>query len=161
MQHLLDLLAGFPPYFKYLVLAFTPTIELRGAVPWAVQQGDTGYLPLILIANYVIFFPAYFFLELVYDRIPHGSWLHRKLDSAREKAHPLVEKYGLLGIALFVAVPLPGTGAYSGTAAAWLLGMDRRKALLGVVIGVTIAFLIVWAISEGVAFGFRSMTPSQ
>lgn len=160
MQHLIDLLAQLPPYLKYLALAVTPTIELRGAVPWAVQQGDTAYLPLIVIANYLVFFPTYFILQWVYKHIPEGTWLHRKLERVRDKAHPLVEKYGLLGIAFFVAVPLPGTGAYSGSAAAWLLGMDWRRALIGVIIGVSIAFVIVWAISEGVAFGVRSALPS-
>ena len=149
-----DLLAGLPPYVKYIVLTMVPWIELRGAVPWAVQQGDQLYLPLILIANCLVFFPAYFILGWVYHLIPENTWLHRKLESARAKAHPLVERYGVLGLAVFVAVPLPGTGAYSGSVAAWLLGMDWHKALLAVVIGVTGALCIVWAASEAIAAGF-------
>jgi uncharacterized membrane protein len=151
-----DFIGQLPPYVKYLVLTAVPWIELRGAVPWAVQQGETAYLPLIAITNILIFFPTFFILEFVYDLIPEGSWLHRKLENARAKAHPLVEKYGVIGLALFVAIPLPGTGAYSGSAASWLLGMDWRKALLGVALGVLIALALVWALSEAVSFGFRS-----
>lgn len=148
-----DLLLQLPPYLKYVALTWVPWIELRAAVPLAVQQGEQAYLPLILLANLAIFWPGSLFLDLVYHRIPEGSWLHRKLEGIRVKAHPLVERYGVLGLAVFVAIPLPGTGAYSGTAAAWLLGMDRKKAFLGVSLGVFAAFLIVWALAEGVVAG--------
>ncbi len=150
-----EFIASLPPYLKYVILAMVPWIELRGAVPWAVQQGETVYIPIIVVANIAVFFPTYFILEWAYEHIPEGSWLHTKLEKARAKAHPLVEKYGLLGLALFVAVPLPGTGAYSGTCAAWLLGLGWRRALLGVALGVVVACGLVWALSETVAFGFR------
>lgn len=150
---MLDLLAGLPPYVKYVVISMVPWIELRGAIPLAIQQADRTYLPLILIANILVFFPTYFILSWVYQHIPENSWLHRKLEKARAKTHPLVERYGLLGLALFVAIPLPGTGAYSGTAAAWLLGITWRRAFVGVAIGVTIAFGVVWGLSEAVARG--------
>ncbi len=152
---MLELLAGLPPYVKYVVVAMVPWIELRGAIPWAIQQADRAYLPLILIANVLVFFPTYFILSWVYRHIPENSWLHRKLEKARAKAHPLVAKYGLLGLALFVAIPLPGTGAYSGTAAAWLLGMEWHRAFAAVAIGVTIAFGVVWGLSEAVARGLN------
>lgn len=151
-----DLIATLPPYLKYMVLAMVPWIELRGAIPWAVQQKEVQYVLLIVIANILVFFPTYFILDWVYELIPEGSWLHRKLESARAKAHPLVEKYGVLGLAFFVGVPLPGTGAYAGSCAGWLLGMGWRKTFLGVAIGVVIAAVIVWALSVTVAYGFRS-----
>jgi uncharacterized membrane protein len=150
-----ELVEQLPPYLKYLVLTMVPWVELRGAVPWAVQQGDREYLPLILLANCLVFFPTYFILGWVYHLIPEGSWLHRKLEKARAKAHPQVERYGLLGLALFVGVPLPGTGAYTGSAVAWLLDMEWHRALFAVCLGVGVAFLIVWALAEGVAAGFR------
>lgn len=142
-----------PPYLKYLVLTAAPWIELRGSIPLAIQQAERLYLPLILITNCLVFFPTYFILEWVYERIPEGSWLHRKLESIRAKAHPLVEKYGFFGLAVFVAIPLPGTGAYSGSCAAWLLDMEWHKAFFSVALGVLGAFLIVWGVSEAVAAG--------
>lgn len=143
-----ELVAGLPAYLKYVVLTVVPWVELRGAVPWAVQQGDRVYLPLIVLSNVAVFFPVYFITEWIYERIPEGSWLHRQLERIREKARPKVEKWGVFGLALFVGVPIPGTGAYSGSLAAWLLDMEWRRALTGVALGVLIAFCIVWAVSE-------------
>lgn len=151
-----ELIADLPPYVKYVVLTMVPWIELRGAVPWAVQQGETIYLPLIAITNMLIFFPTYFILSWVYDIIPEGSWLHRKLEKVRRQARPMVEKYGMIGLALFVAVPLPGTGAYSGSAAAWLLDMEWHRAFIAVILGVLIALAIVWSLSEVVSFGVNA-----
>lgn len=149
-----EFLQQLPPYLKYVVMTIVPWIELRGAIPWAIQQGDRLYLPLILLANLAIYWPGYYFLEFMYERFPEGGWVHRKLEGIRVKAHPLVEKYGVLGLAVFVAIPLPGTGAYSGTAAAWLLDMDKRKGFVAVSLGVLGAFLVVWGVSELVAAGF-------
>ncbi len=151
----MEWIGGLPPYVKYVVLTWIPWVELRGALPLAIQQGERAYLPLILLANLAVYWPGYLFLQLVYHRIPEGSWVHRKLEKVRSKAHPLVEKYGMLGLAIFVAVPLPGTGAYSGTAAAWLIGMDKVKGFWAVSLGVLGAFLVVWGASEAVAAGFR------
>ena len=149
-----ELLQQLPPYLKYIAMTIVPWIELRGAIPWAIQQGDRLYLPLILLANLAIYWPGYYFLEFMYERFPEGGWVHRKLEGIRCKAHPLVEKYGVLGLAVFVAIPLPGTGAYSGTAAAWLLDMDKPKGFLAVSLGVTVAFFLMWGVSELVAAGF-------
>lgn len=148
-----EFVSGLPEWLKYIVITWIPWIELRGAVPLAIQQGERLYLPLILLGNLAIYWPGYYFLEFVYERFPEGSWLHRKFEKIRVKAHPYVEKYGFLGLAVFVAIPLPGTGAYSGTAAAWLLDMDKRKGFVAVSLGVVGAFLIVWGASELVAAG--------
>jgi uncharacterized membrane protein len=148
-----EFLSELPPYLKYVVMTFIPWIELRGAVPWAVQQGEQVYLPIILVTNWLIFFPTYFILEWVYVHIPEGSWLHRKLERIRHKAHPKVERWGMLGLALFVAIPLPGTGAYSGSVAAWMLDVPWRKAMVAVGLGVLIAFGVVWALAETAVAG--------
>jgi uncharacterized membrane protein len=152
---MMEWISQLPPYLKYVVLTWIPWIELRGAIPLAFQQGERLYLPVILLANLAIYWPGYYFLHFVYHRIPEGSWVHRKLEGVRAKAHPLVEKYGFWGLAIFVAIPLPGTGAYSGTAAAWLIGMDKWMGFWSVSVGVVGMFAIVWGATELVAAGIR------
>lgn len=154
---MIEFLSGLPPYLKYLALTFVPWVELRGAIPLAVQQGEQGYLPLILLANTLVFLPTYWGLELVYELLPEGGWIHRRLESIRSRAHPLVERYGFWGLAVFVAIPLPGTGAYSGSAAAWLLDMGWKRAFAAVAVGVAGAFTIVWALSALVAAGVATL----
>jgi uncharacterized membrane protein len=59
----------------------------------------------------------------------------RYLGAARERGRPYVERYGLLGLILFVAVPLPGTGVWTGSLIAYLLGMEKRKAIPALLAG--------------------------
>ena len=61
----------------------------------------------------------------------------------RRKLHKKVEKYGYFGLTLFVAVPLPITGAWTGTLGAWFFGMDKLKSTLAILLGVLIAGIIV------------------
>lgn len=78
------------------------------------------------------------------------AWYKRFFDSfverARKKLHRGVEKWGWLGIALFVAVPLPITGAWTGTLGAWVLGLSKRKTMLAVILGVIAAGAVVTAV---------------
>jgi uncharacterized membrane protein len=69
------------------------------------------------------------------------------------KLHRGVEKWGWLGIAAFVAIPLPMTGAWTGTLGAWVLGLSKRRTLLAVILGVAAAGAIVTAI---VVLGIRA-----
>ncbi len=106
------------------------------------------------LANILIILPIFVFLDLAFDRLFRIGWLRRhiqtRIESARRSAEATMERYGLLGLAAFVAIPLPGTGAYTGCLAAFLLGMDRRKASLAVALGVLGAGIMVTAASVGV-----------
>ncbi|MDR2767225.1 MAG: small multi-drug export protein [Treponema sp.] len=75
----------------------------------------------------------------------YRSLFDRFVESARVKLRGGVEKWGALGIALFVAVPLPVTGAWTGTIGAWVLGLPKRKTLPAVILGVIVAGAIVTA----------------
>jgi uncharacterized membrane protein len=74
----------------------------------------------------------------------------------RRRGEPKVEKYGFWGLFLFVAVPLPITGAYTGTILAWLLAIGWRKAFPAVALGVVVAGLIVLLITRLIELGILS-----
>lgn len=132
-----------------IVLSFLPISELRGAIPYAVARGmPLATAALLAVACNALVGPvALLFLETFHKLFYKWSWYARFFDSfvekTRAKVHRNVEKYGYLGIMLFVAIPLPVTGAWTGTLGAWILGLERKKTMLAVAAGVVIAGLVV------------------
>ena len=136
--------------FTVLAVAATPVIE-RGALPLALNVFD---LPPFLAFSLVIIgniLPA-FVIIYAFDPIMHWLGAHipavhrfgeRAIEHVRKKVHPWVEKYGVLGLIIVVAVPTPLTGSWTGSGGAAILGMDKRKAVWCVIIGVVIANLII------------------
>lgn len=135
--------------FVTIGLSFLPISELRGAIPFAVARG----VPLVQAAmlamacNALVGPVAFVFLETFHKLLYRWGLYARVFDGfvarARLKVHAKVERYGYVGIMLFVAIPLPITGAWTGTLGAWILGMNRKKTMLAVVGGVVIAGIIV------------------
>lgn len=70
--------------------------------------------------------------------------------------HNKVEKYGMLGIMIFIGIPLPITGVYTGTAGAWILGLNRKKTILAALGGVVMSGLIVSIIVLLIQYGLLS-----
>ncbi len=138
---------------RYVLLTMLPWIELRGVIPLAIKEGDYLAVPIIVATNILIFFPVYYGLELMKHWVKEGSWLNRRLRLIEEISRPHVKRCGLLGLAFFVMIPLPGTGVYSGTAAAWLLGFRKRTAFFAIAIGVTLAGALVSLISPALKRG--------
>ena len=136
-----------------LLFSISPITELRGGIPYGIHaELDPLFTFFIaVIANALIFFPVFFALRLFYDKLLYRILLFDKyLGNLRKRGKPKVDKYGFWGLALFVAVPLPLTGAYTGTILAWLLGMDWKKAFPAVGLGVVIAGVVVLLITLGV-----------
>jgi uncharacterized membrane protein len=137
-----------------LLATVSPISELRGGIPLGILKYELDpWLTFFIavIANALIFFPVFFALRLFYDKLLCRIPLFNKyLDSLRKRGKPKVDKYGFWGLALFVAVPLPLTGAYTGTILAWLLGMDWKKAFPAIGLGVIVAGVVVLLITLGV-----------
>lgn len=145
-----------------LVAAVTvlPWIELRGGIPLGVAM---GFDPLVVFAvtvaaNCLVIVPGFIALDLLYDRwLSRSAFVRRQVTRVREKGKTYVERYELLGLAIFVAIPLPGTGAYAGTLLAWLLGLPRRRAAAAIALGVLGAGVIVTIAVSGIAAIFRRL----
>ncbi|HAE22749.1 MAG TPA: ligand-binding protein SH3 [Spirochaetaceae bacterium] len=132
-----------------IFLAFLPISELRGAIPYGVARGMPLLEAALLAAacNALVGPVAFIFLEtfhkLFYRWAFYARVFDRFVERSRAKVHEKVERYGYLGIMLFVAIPLPITGAWTGTLGAWILGLSKRKTMLAVAAGVVISALIV------------------
>lgn len=151
-------MAYFENVLIVALLSASPFAELRGGIPVGLGLGlePAFVIALAVIMNSLIFFPVYFGLKLFYDRL-FCRWRIAKyfVDRTRKKGEPYIKKYGLLGLAIFVAIPLPVTGAWTGSALAWLLGMEWKKSFLAVAAGVFTAGIIVSFISLGVLAGLN------
>ena len=134
------------------LVTITPWIELRGAIPIGIGLGLNSWFVFIftVFLNILIIPLIYYGLEFFYERFFKRFKILRNLvENVRRKGEKYILKYGIIGMVIFVGIPLPGTGAYSGTILAWLLGMKKREAFPAVVAGVLIAGIIVTLISMG------------
>lgn len=136
-----------------LALSLTPISELRGAVPYALAQGVhplVAYL-VCVAANALVGPLVYVFLGSVHRLLSHLAPYRRLFAAlvarARTRVQQKVERYGYVGLALFVAIPLPVTGAYTGALGAWVLGMRPRGVFLAVGCGVVVAGVVVTLVS--------------
>jgi uncharacterized membrane protein len=136
------------------LLAFLPISELRGAIPFAVLKGGIPWYGAYAFAAAVnaLAAPAcWIFLSTLHKLFLRWAWYGRFFDRfverARRKLHRGVERWGALGIALFVAIPLPITGAWTGTLGAWVLGLPKRKTMPAIILGVAIAGAVVSAVT--------------
>ncbi|MDR1239136.1 MAG: small multi-drug export protein [Treponema sp.] len=134
------------------LLSFLPISELRGAIPFAMAQGMPWYAayPFAAALNALVAPACWIFLSTLHRLFLKMTWYEnfftRFVERARNKLHGGVEKWGWLGVAVFVAIPLPVTGAWTGTLGAWVLGLPRGKTLLAVILGVAAAGAIVSAV---------------
>jgi uncharacterized membrane protein len=146
------------PILKIIIFSLLPISELRGSIPIGLSSGLplSIVFPVAVLSNVLVFPVFYFFLTFIHELLM--KWvLYRKsfnyfLEKTRKKVGPKVEKYGYLGLTLFVAMPLPATGAYTGTLGAWFFKMQKRKSFLAVFLGVVLAGIIVTIVS---VFGIR------
>jgi uncharacterized membrane protein len=130
-------------------LSILPISELRGAIPYAVICG-VNVLPATLISilfNALVPIIVYVFLatvhKLLYKWKTYKAFFDSTVERAQRKVHENIEKYGYWGLMIFVAIPLPLTGAWTGTLGAWILGMDKKRATLAIIGGVAIAGIVV------------------
>ena len=153
---------------KFLIIFFismVPLIELRGAIPVAVGMG-LPVIPSIVVSvlgNMVpvpfIFLVARRFLEWGRDRRYIGGICRWCLEKGEKGGRQLEAKAGkglYWALLLFVGIPVPGTGAWTGTLAASILDMDFRKSVLYVLLGILLAGAIMVVLSLGV-FGAISL----
>ncbi len=141
-------------YLAVLIAGIAPVSEVRGAIPLArTLFSDNGSFVLAtvvaVLGNLAVAPLVLYALELL-ERflIKRYEILRRTYESALKLARRKsrgVERYGLLGLTLFVAVPLPATGAWTGSLAAYLLGLPRSKSLLAIEVGVLAASSLVYA----------------
>ncbi len=151
-------------YLLVFFISMVPLVELRGAIPIGVLRG----LPMVqtyiiaIIGNMIPVPFIYLFARTVLlwgkDKPVIGGFFRFCLEKGEKGGKKLQEKAGrglFVALLLFVGIPLPGTGAWTGTLAASILDMDFKSSVAAVMCGVLLAGLIMGAASAGLfgAFG--------
>ncbi len=156
---LLDIF-GFIPSRELIVvlIAALPVAELRLSIPIAMMKEPYGFgldpftaFSLSVIGNMIPVIPLLLFLEPVSNYLRQWkigdiffTWLFER---THRKHSAEFEKYGSIGLAIFVGIPLPATGAWTGCAAAFIFGFKFKNALLAILAGVMIAGAVVTALT--------------
>ena len=144
------------PFLQTLIMGMTPVVELRAAIPFGLALGLdplTCYIAAV-IGNcipipFIILFIEHVF-RLMRKLSPKFGALVDKLEQRADEKSDVVQKYALWGLVILVAIPLPGTGAWTGSLVAALMNIPLRKSGPACVLGVLIAGVAVMAISTGV-----------
>ena len=152
-----SLIQYISPEFATMFVAMLPVSELRGSIPLAIGVYHLSWQKALLWSLLGNIIPAFFvliFLERVSNFIiKRFSWGQKFLDwlfvRSRRKFKKY-EKFGLVGLFLFVSIPLPFTGVWTGSIAAFLLGIKARHAIPYLLAGVFVAGIIVTLLSLGI-----------
>lgn len=151
----IDLFGGLSKEVIIFVISLMPILELRGGMLAATLLNIEFIKALIIcIIGNVLPIPfVLLFLEKILDLFEKWSvtkkivrWLEKKAHSKREQ----IDKYGYWGLVLFVGVPLPGTGAWTGSLIAIILGLNRKRSFVCILIGVIVAAIIMSILSYGI-----------
>jgi len=152
LEQITESLVGFNKEIAVVVLGALPISELRGAIPLGLAMGFSPVKTYVLAfaGNMLPVVPLLFLLQPVAERFRHITAVRRFFDwlfeRTRKKA-ALIERFEALGLILFVAVPLPVTGAWTGCVAATLFKIRFRLAFPAIITGVAIAGCVVMALS--------------
>lgn len=138
------------------IISILPILELRGGLIAASLLNVsplTGYIVSIIGNTLPVPFILLFINKILdwmgKSKIKWMNKLSKWLDKKARKHKDSIEKYGYLGLTLFVGVPLPGTGAWTGCLAASVLNMDKKKSFISIMLGIIMASIIMMLISYG------------
>jgi len=155
VEFFIDLFGGISKEVIIFIISLMPILELRGGL-LAASLLHIEFLRAVgicILGNILPIPIVLLFLEKVLYLLGKWSvtkkivtWLEKKVDSKREQ----IDKYGYLGLIIFVGIPLPGTGAWTGSLLAVMLGLNKKKSFICILIGVLLAAIIMSIVSYGI-----------
>jgi uncharacterized membrane protein len=146
-------------YLNIIILALLPVAESRVSIPYGIINGVDLFTVIILsIIGNIIPAPLIF---VIMNKIE--KWIMsfnneniikklfiRYIDNLRKRSKKLIEKYGFLGLTIFIAIPLPATGVWTGSIIAYIFGINPKKAFFAIFIGLIIAIFIITIMTLGI-----------
>ena len=155
IEGIIRLLGPLGKEFIVFVISILPILELRGGLIAASLLKVSffkGYI-ISILGNVLPIPLVLLFLEKVFEILKRFNFTNRiivKLENKILSKKRQIDKYGYLGLLLFVGIPLPGTGAWTGSALAVLLHLDKKKSFVYIILGVILASIIMSIFSYGI-----------
>ena len=155
---LIEKLAANGVLVTFLV-SMVPILELRGAIPLGVSLGLSHFeaLGISVLGNmlpvpFVVIFVRQIF-GFMKQKIPALHGFVERMEKKAESKKEMIRKWQLFGLVMLVAIPIPGTGAWTGAVIAGLLNVKKRQAIPAICLGVVIAGILV----TGITYGFTNL----
>lgn len=153
MSGLISWIEQIPPLLGIAVLTFVPALELRASIPYGLLATDLPWWAVVLAAvvvNWLVAPLVYLFLKYVLALLLRLGWFarfwQRYSERTQRRISRSVDTWGAWGLVLFIGIPLPGSGVYTGALGAYLLGMGFRRFMWVALAGVLVAAAAVTAI---------------
>lgn len=148
-QLIINYINFMPGWLQLIIISMIPVIELRGAIPWGIFILHYGPLITYVLCLLGSIIPAPFILLFIQSILnwmkktrslrKFALWLDKKADKGSKK----IARYKFWGLLIFVAIPLPGTGVWTGALAASIMEMKFKNAMLSIFFGAVIAGILV------------------
>jgi uncharacterized membrane protein len=142
------------PVVILVLMTFIPFLELRASIPYGILALQMNWFMVFLIcvaANIILGPIIYWFLHVFMKYILMIKFIdkvwQKYVERLQKRIKPYVDRWGVLGVGLFIGVPLPGSGSYSGAIGSYVLGLDFKRFFWANVIGVLIAGTVVTIVS--------------
>lgn len=143
-----------------MVLSLVPWVELRLAIPYGITKGlaPAAAFAAAVAASWTIILPMFVGLDLFYVRfLSRFAVVRRLIEEVRRHGRRYVERWGVVGVGIYVSLPVPGPGVYSGAVLAWTFGLPRRQAIAALAVGVLVSAFLVTLISTGLIAVIRRL----
>jgi uncharacterized membrane protein len=129
-----------------------PITELKTGILLALYYGIdpiTSFI-VVVLSNFLLFFPVYFGMQVFYKKFfSKIEFVKKHLGKSRKDLKPYIDKYGYVGLTIWVSTPFPMSGVYTAAALAWLLNMNWKKSFVAICIGVMIEAVLVLTVALG------------
>ena len=159
---MIEAITNLNPIIAIVLLTFLPLLELRASIPYGIFGTELHFMLVFFVAvvsNIILAPLVYLFLDKIIYLFLKIKVINRcyqvYVEKTQKKIQKYVDKYGEIGLAVFIGIPLPGSGVYSGALAAYLIGMDYKKFIKATIIGVLMAGIIVTIVSLAGGEAFR------
>jgi len=153
-ETIIHYLEGLPPKWVTLLISAFPIVELRGAIPIAIgvyKMAPAHAFTYGVIGSLIPVIPILYLLEFLEPHLRKIDWINTLIDKVFERTRTkskIIQELELVGLILFIGIPLPGTGVWTGTLAAYIFGLNKGLSLLAALIGTAIAGVIMVFLSS-------------